>query len=339
MTARAAETTAAWRDGQTLDARAEMAAPSMRTAVATMVSGESFVSGSAPLRRAVNDLAVVLRGSLRQGLLPPVLSGLPTIGTCRYRRATHRLRRLLGGIVAERRTSSADHSDLLAALLGGSLPDRREPAGEDRRLTDTEILDQVIAFFGAGTETVATTLTWALHLLAGHPNAERRLHQEVDEVLAGSPATGEHVPRLEFTRRVAYETLRLYPPGWVNVRTASVNTDLGGHPVPAGTTVVYSPYLSHRRPDLYDDPQRFDPDRWDTTGRTPPGRAGFIPFGAGPRKCIGDQFALTEVVITLATIATQWRLLALPGEHVQPTAGITLHPRTLRMRAAKRIAA
>ncbi|MFF5491376.1 cytochrome P450 [Streptomyces virginiae] len=256
---------------------------------------------------------------------------LPTPGNRRYHQARADLPGVFDHIVTDRRGADTDHGDLVSMLLTAHDSDSG-PA--DQRLTDAEIIDQIITFFLVGTETSATALAWALHLLAQHPEIEKRLHAEVDAVLGGRPATHADLPRLELTGRVITETLRLWPPAWFFTRTCTADTRLGRHTVPAGTTLLYSPYLLHRQADLYPDPDRFDPDRW-TTGQ--PRREAFIPFGAGPRKCIGDRFATIVSTLALATITTRWRLEPLPGTRVRPTvSGPALNPKGLRMRATAR---
>ncbi|MFD9698356.1 cytochrome P450 [Lentzea sp. NPDC059081] len=323
MTARIAERVGSWQDGQVLDVVDEMVSLTAGITVATMF-GDALSPSS--LRQALDDLAVVFAGVTRRILVPPPLDRLPTPGSRRDQRAAARLRATLGEVVAERRAGTTDHGDLLSALLSAGGPD-------DGGLTDTELVDQLLAFFGAGTETAATTLSWALHLLDRHPEIGDRVHAEARTVLAGSPAALGHLPHLELTSRVVTETLRLRPPGWVFTRTAAVDTDLAGHPIPAGTTVVYSPYLLHHRPDQYADPELFDPDRWDLR-RPAPAREAFVPFGGGARKCIGDRFALTEITLALATIVARWSLRTPPGQRVRPALGAALTPKGLLMRVS-----
>jgi cytochrome P450 len=265
-------------------------------------------------------------------MLPP-LDRLPTPSNRRYVKARTRLRQTLDGIIADRRKSGKDYGDLLSSLLSARDP---ETADVRQGLSDAEISDQVLTFFSAG-GTTATVLAWALHMLAEHPDLEERLHAEVDAVLSGGAATYEHVPKLKLTSRFITETLRVWPPAWVLTRSVAVDTHLGGHLIPAGTTVVYSPYIVHHRPELYPVPERFDPDRWDSTHRPPPPREAFIPFGGGARKCIGDQFSMVEATLALATIAARWQLRSLSGQSIRPdTSPITLQPRALRMRAIAR---
>ncbi|QRX96699.1 cytochrome P450 [Streptomyces noursei] len=172
--------------------------------------------------------------------------------------------------------------------------------------------DTILTAFLAGTGTTASILARSLDLLARHPEIEQRLHAEVDTVLSGNPATHADLPRLELTERIITKTLRLYPSAWFLTRTVTHDTHLGRRPLPAGTGIVYSPYLIHHRPGRYPDPETFAPDRWDPEHPQPP-RNRFIPFATGARKCIGDTFATTEAVLSLATITARWSLKHLPG--------------------------
>jgi cytochrome P450 len=206
--------------------------------------------------------------------------------------------------------------------------------GEDG-LSDDEIVDQLVTLFLAGTESTASVLAWALHTLGQRPDLEERLHAEVDAVLSRTGLTFAALPALELTNHIVTETLRLYPPGWLFTRITTEDTHIGGHPVPAGTTVVYSPYLIQHS-NLYHDAERFDPDRWDGRLAPPPPRGAFVAFSAGARKCLGDTFAITEATLTLAAIASRWRVRPIPGQVVRTAVDTTLRPRGLRMRVEAR---
>lgn len=327
MTKQITEVTASWQDGQVLDVLPEMMTLTARTAVETMFSD---ALPRAALSAVLDDFNTILATIYTRVLIPPPLDRLLVVTNRRYDRARARLRRIIGRVITDRRASGVDRGDLLSTLLTA-----RDPA--DRQgLSDTEIVDQVITFFLAGSETTATTLAWAVHLLAGHPEVERRLHAEVDAVLAGAVARFDDLPKLELTSGVVTETLRMYPPAWILARATTTDTHLGGHPLPAGSLLFYSPYLLHHRPDLYPNPENFDPDRWTDGHRAPPAREAFIPFAGGARKCIGDTFAVTEITLALATLATRWRLCLLPGRHVHPARAVLLQPRGLQMRATLR---
>ncbi|MEU3553405.1 cytochrome P450 [Streptomyces fragilis] len=321
------ERTAAWQAGQVLSVQTEM------MAIASKAAAAAFFSRSLPpaeLDRILGDVTTLINGMGRRMLLIPPLDRLPTRGNRSYLRARARLRGTLDQIVAQRLSQGTDRGDLLSALIRA-----RDTEGDGRGMSSEEVGDQTMAFFLAGTETTAATVSWALDLLARHPEVEQRVHREVDTVLDGAAAAHRDLPDLPLTARVVKETLRMRPPGWFITRSVSADAELGGHLLRAGTTVAYSAYLVHHRRDLYDDPEAFDPDRWDP-GRPQPPRHALIPFAAGARRCIGDAFATTEATLALATITARWRLAHLTVRRTRPALAMTLRPRDLRMRARPR---
>ncbi|MDH6552503.1 cytochrome P450 [Streptomyces sp. SAI-041] len=314
-----------WGDGQTIDVLAEMQEVTARTIVASIL-GQTFTEDELSLM--LRDFGTLSRGSYRRMFLPPSMGKLPTPGNRKYRAARARLRQALTEAVHARRAAATPHKDLLAALLASSQ--------EGETLTDDEVVDQAMIFFFAGMESTAATLAWSLHLVAAEPDIERALHKEVDAVLAGVPATGRLVPELGYTRNIITETLRLYPPGSLFTRVTTTRTDLGGYEIERGTTVICSPYLIHHRPDSFSAPDVFDPHRWDETPRSEAERATFIPFGGGPRKCIGDNFGMMQAVIALAAIASRWKLTLVPGASVRPGVRTVINPQGLLMTAVSR---
>jgi cytochrome P450 len=174
-------------------------------------------------------------------------------------------------------------------------------------LTDREVRDELVTLVIAGHETVASSLSWTLHLLARHPDAQDRLHIELDAVLGGRPPGWSDLPALRWTRQVIDESLRLYPPAWVLTRRAEADDQVSGVPVPAGTLAIVSPWLLHRRSDDWPDPLRFDPERFGGERSAAP-RGSYLPFGVGPRLCIGRDFALVESVLALAVLLQGWRV-------------------------------
>ncbi|WP_327138908.1 cytochrome P450 [Nocardia sp. NBC_01327] len=325
--------TSSWRHGQILDVPSQMLELTIRTIMAAMFSD---ALPPAAVRIAMSDVTTLFNGLYSQLATPSALRRLPIPGNRRYRKANTRLRATLAAIITDRRTAENNYDDLLATLLSAHDNAAETDALEEGKcLNDAEISDQAVTFFMAGSETTAAVLGWALHLLALHPDIEERLHIEVDRVLAGGAAHFVDVPKLELTRNIITETLRLYPAGWLFTRTVAADTRLGEYALPPGTTVVYSSYLIHHRADLYDAPERFDPDRWSSERAvTTPGA--YIPFGRYARKCIGDNFALTEAVLALATITAHWELRHIPGKQIQPAKALTLRPRNLHMRVAAR---
>lgn len=328
MSAEVAAVADSWRDDQIVDVPRVMMNLSMRILMDTVFSS---TLPPTEFQETLDDINTVMAGAYRRMVLPPQWSQLPTPGNRRYHRANTRLRQTVDGVIHDRRTGGTDYGDLLSVMLI-----TRDP-GDGLGMTDAELSDQLVTFFMAGAESTATTMSWALHLLAHNPDIEEKVHAEVAAVLAGAPAGWEHLPGLELTSRVVTETLRLYPPGWIVTRTVTTDTRLDGHLLPAGTNVVYSPYVIHHRGDLYRDPERFDPDRWDKEHHQPPPRSTFIPFGGGARKCIGDEFSITETILALATIVARWRLRELPGQHIRPVASVSLRPLDgMRMRVHSR---
>jgi cytochrome P450 len=176
----------------------------------------------------------------------------------------------------------------------------------------------------AGHETTANALTWTWYLLSQNPDAEAKLHGELDRVLEGRLPTVADLGRLQYVDRIATEALRLYPPAWIVGRRAIADYDLGEYDVPARGVVFMSPYVMQRDTRFFAHPERFDPDRWTPDFRESLPQFAYFPFGGGARRCIGDQFALMELSLLVATLAQQWKLGLLPGHRVVPQPLITL---------------
>jgi cytochrome P450 len=209
-----------------------------------------------------------------------------------------------------------------------------QAAGEP--LTDREIRDEVATLFISGHDTVSAALAWFWYLLAQHPEAERAVRDEVAAVVGDRPARFEDVRRLRYTETVVKESLRLYPPSsFLYGREAAADVELGGYPVRRGSWVLISPYAAHRDPRVFADPDAFDP------GRFAPGRAegippyAYLPFGGGPHTCIGNAFAMTELVLVVATVVRRFALRLDPGQGaVEPTIEVTMRPKgSVLMRA------
>ena len=252
----------------------------------------------------------------RVPITPP--SWVPTPGNRRLRGAVRQLDAAVTRMIAERRSRPADApQDMLDLLLAA-----RDDTG--RGLTPTEVRDQIVTFIVAGHETVASALSWTWALLAEYPDIQLALQAEADAVLAGRPATFADYSRLPYTRAVLDEVLRLYPPAWLVTRRSLQPDVLGGREVPAGAILILSPWLLHRHPLVWRDPDRFDPMRF-LDGSAD--RTAFIPFGAGPRQCIGRDFAYVEGVLILATLAGRFDV-AFPDGGRRPAADplVTVRP-------------
>ncbi|WKU48687.1 cytochrome P450 [Streptomyces sp. VNUA116] len=328
--------TDAWQDGQSVDVSSQMTVSTSRALMAT-----TFGTALSPQQttHAGEDIKVITSVVYARMLQPAWLRGLPLPGNRRFERANARIRETITAVAAGRRVhgtapacdpgKTTEHgSSLLSILLA-----TQDTETDGQGMTDSELADELVTFFLAGIETTAILLAWALYLLARHPGIERRLHTEVDTVLAGRLPAHEDLPRLELTGRILTETLRLYPPVWLLTRTVTTDTPLAGWQIPAGTTIIWSPYLLHHDPSLYPDPENFDPDRWKTST---PHQDSYLPFGTGARKCIGDTFALTEATLALAHIASHWQLRPAPGSRVRARAAASLWPEGLRMQITAR---
>jgi cytochrome P450 len=194
-------------------------------------------------------------------------------------------------------------------------------------MNDQQVHDEVMTLLLAGHETVSIALTWTWYLLSQHPAVERRLHAELDEVLGGQMPTVDHLAKLSYTRMVLEEALRLYPPAWIFARKALADDEIGSYFIPANSMIVLSPYVTHRHPAFWEDPEAFDPERFTPERSASRPHYAYFPFGGGPRLCIGSNFALMEMQLILATIAQRYKLRLVPGRPVEPEALLSLRPR------------
>jgi cytochrome P450 len=305
-----------WREGQTRDVHADMMALTMRIVGKTLfdsdLSGKEADAGSA-FDDAVDEIARRFR---RPFFVPDFV---PIPGNLRYARAVRRLDALLYGLIEEHRASGQDRGDLLSMLMRA-----RDEAGAP--LTDRELRDETVTLFLAGHETTAIALSWTWHLLSEHPEVEEKLLEELGAVLSGRSPSPEDLPALRYTEMVVKESMRLYPPAYAFGREAVADCEIGEYFVPAGTTLLMWPWVIHRDPRYYDDPEVFRPERWSTERAAELPRFAYVPFGGGPRICIGNQFAMMEAILILATVAPRFRLVRVSERPVTPFTSITLRP-------------
>jgi cytochrome P450 len=226
---------------------------------------------------------------------------------------------LMYGLLAERRRTGVSHGDLLDLLLQA----RDEETGVG--LTDQELRDEALTIFAAGHETTANALAWTWYLLATHPEAKARFHEEVDRVLQGRPPTADDLQQLPYTRAIFDESLRLYPPAPAVQRKASTSCTVGGISLPEGAFVLVGTSNLHKHPDFWSNPEQFLPERW-LDDQRPRSRYAYMPFGAGPRACVGIHFASVEGPLLLALIGRCYDL-QLAQEHVEPELMVTLRPK------------
>jgi cytochrome P450 len=325
MTRAATAMTETWTPGEVRVVEDDM------QALAVTIVGEALFSaelGRRVIAEVRRSIFVVIKQGMVRALSPSVVERLPLPGNREFDRAVARMRAIVPEVIASRRADgSEDHGDLLSMLL---LARDETDAG----MSDKQVYDEVLTLLTAGIETTSLALAWAFHEIAEHPDVEERLVAEIDEVLGDRPATFADVPRLTYTAAVVNEVLRKYPV-WILMRRSTAPVDLGGVRLPAGAEVIVSPHALHHDPASFPQPHRFRPDRWisDPTGVP---RGAFIPFGAGVRQCMGNVFAQTELVITLATVLARWRLVPVPGKPVRTKFTSAAYPSGLLMTAVPR---
>lgn len=328
VAARAAcEAIASWQDGQVIDLEREM-----KRLTLTIV-------GRALFTRDVNEIADGLSHDVDRALdYVNGLSGrvtLPVIRSIARRNrealaAIERVDAAVRGLIRARRAQPASHdADFLGMLLAAQTED-----GES--LSDEEIRDEVITMFVAGHETVATVLTWLFYLTARHPEVQAGLEREAREANASGDVQIDAPFHRPYALRVYKEAMRLYPGGFTIGREAIRDVPVGDYVIPAGAWVMISPYSVHRNPAIFPEPERFDPDRFTPENERALPQAAYIPFGIGPRACIGGQFALMEGQIIVSTFVERVRLINVTPGEVGISPLVTLRPsRKIEMRVER----
>jgi cytochrome P450 len=220
-------------------------------------------------------------------------------------------------MIADRRRPDHDRGDILSMLMTSEDEERST-------LTDTQVRDEAMTLLLAGHETTANALTWTWYLLGQSPQVEAGVHEEIARVLGPRLPTIDDVDRLSWIGQVVTESMRLYPPAWMIGRRAIADCVIGDYFVPARSIVLMSPWLVHRDPRYYPNPDRFEPQRWTPELRASLPKFSYFPFGGGPRQCIGESFAWMELMLVIATLAQGWRLRLVPGQTVVPEPLITL---------------
>jgi cytochrome P450 len=305
-----------WSHGQEVDAHQEMMQLTLNIVGKTLFDAD--VAGDAREIGKTITMLLDFSSDFRRLIFTP--KWLPTPRNIQTNLAIRRLNKIVFRMIAERRASGGDAGDLLSMLLAA-----RDEDGS--RMDDKQLRDETLTLFLAGYETTANLLAWTWWLLATHPEVERKLHQELDGLLAGRPPAMDDLPRLRYAGHVLTESLRLYPPAWGMARLAIEDHEIAGYPVPAGTGVAIAQWVVQRDPRWYEAPDEFRPERWegDLQKRLP--RFAYFPFGGGPRQCIGNMFALMEATLVLATVAQHFRLRMMSNQEIVPLASITLRPK------------
>lgn len=315
MQRQAEQLAAGWRHGQRVAMDKALHRASAAGALRALLRTDLDDRTVAEIDRCVT---VFLDELPMRSMLPRFAARLPTPGNRRYLQAAARLRAIVEVLIAERAGGTGD--DLLSMLLAA-----RDGSGAG--IPPRQLRDELVTILAGGSETVPSTLAWLYHELGRHPGLQDRLHAELDQVLGGRPVGFADLSELVFTRRLIDETLRLHAVTWMMSRRAARPADLGPYRVPAGAELLFSPTTLHRDPRLYPDPMRFDPDRW----ACPPPSERFLPFGAGPRKCIGNHFSYIQMTVVVATVSASWRVRPVPGSRVAERVSGSLRPNRLPM--------
>ena len=315
--------------GETIDVVAEMMALTQSIIVRTMFSTDLGAT-----TEIVNRTWPIINRRIGETFWSTKLeTTLPLPANRRFWRALGELETVVYRIIADRRQSRREEPDLLSMFL--SARDEETGAG----MTDRQLRDEVMTMLLAGHETTSLALSWTYFLLSQHPDVERSIANEVDRVIGDDRPSFAHLDQLTCTRRAIEESLRLYPPAWGFSRRALADDEIGGYHVPRGSLVFVIPFVVHRRPTLWSDPERFDPNRFTPEREAERPRFAYIPFGGGPRGCIGSQFAMVEALLIAAGIAQRYRIVPVPDQAVRPEPLITLRPNPgIRARLEKRTA-
>ncbi|QHN03300.1 cytochrome P450 [Granulicella sp. WH15] len=340
-----------WQPGATFDIAASSMALSLEIVARTLFDTEVDAD-----IRSINDEVNAIMALYNFIVAFPKIEQfmfLPVPGIVKFRRSKRRLDAVVERLIREHREYSAqataegrepDRGDLLSMLLSSRdelLDDNGNPTGESVGMSDSQVRDEVLTIFLAGYETVANALTWTWYLLSQNPEAEAKMHAELDAVLGTGDAqrlpTLADYPQLRYTEQVFAESMRLYPPAWAMGRMSTREITLGPYTIPAGAHVFFSQYLMGRDPDHFPDPERFDPDRFTPEAKAARHKYAYFPFGGGSRQCIGESFAWMEGTLSLAVIAQRWRLRFVPTYPVEVQPKITLRPKyPMMMQATQR---
>ncbi|HEV2781799.1 MAG TPA: cytochrome P450 [Actinophytocola sp.] len=310
-------------DGAVLDVSREMGALALdvvgRALFSADLTGEA--GELAPALTTVMEAYIKLVRSLLFWVVPNY-ERWRTPSRRRAELAEAHLRDVVDRIIARRRAEGAAGRppDLLDMMLAA----RDEASGA--AMSEQQVRDELMTFLLAGHETTANALAWTLYLLSTHPQARVRLEAEVDEVLTGRPPAAEDADKLEWTTAVVFESMRLYPPAWILERQAVAADELDGEPIPPGSVLVTPPYLVHRNPEHWPNPEGFDPSRFLPGAAATRHRYAYLPFGGGRRQCVGGGFATLEATLLLATISQRYRLNLVPGFTPTPQPTVTLRP-------------
>lgn len=325
MRTTAEETASAWEDGQVLAVDKVMDEVALTALTRSLFKFTPDAETAAAIRNGMRELT---RGLLLRTVLPTAWERVPTPGNIRSRRAVTRMHRAIDDVVRTYRTSARDRGDVLSALLAV-----RDADGTG--LSDEEIHAQVMTLAMTGIEAPGVMLAWVMYEIGRSPEVGDRVRAEIDSVLGGRDPDFDDLSALPYLGRVVDEVLRLRTP-LLFMRRALTDVRVGGATIPAGSEVVYSPYLMHHDPRWFPDPRRFDPDRWLPENSRHVPRGAYVPFAAGSYQCIGKMFATTELTMVAAVLCTRWRMEPVPGAEVREVTTALVRPSQLPMTLHRR---
>ena len=330
IAARTEAAQAGWADGAGIDFSSAMMRLTLEIVGATLFGAEVGAEADEIGEALTAAMTHAMRGLQRAVPIPPTW---PTPGNRKGLAAIARLDRTVYGLIEERRRSGVDRGDFLSMLLLAQDED------DGSVMTDKQVRDEAMNIFLAGHETTANALSWTFYLLAQHPAARERLEREVDAALGGRTPSLADLPRLPYALQVLKESMRLYPPAFILARRALRDVTVGGHRIQKNDLAVINIIGMHRRPAYFPEPLRFDPDRFTPEAEKAIKKHAYLPFGAGPRICIGNHFALMEGHLAVAALAQRVRLDLAPGaRRVEMEPLITLRPKGgIAMRVRRRV--
>ena len=326
MTSTTAEVLAGWKSGTELNIAHQMMELAQRNIVRA-VFGADFADESKEFAEAITTR----RRYMERVFFSPFPEWMPSRIGRAYRKAMMRIDETIYHAIRERRESATRSNDMLSSLIRATYDD-------ETGMTDKQVRDEAMTFLITGYETIGEALAWTWYLLARHQEVEAKLVAEVNTVVGGRPPCVGDVPKLRYTGMVLAESIRLYPPTWIFIRMARRDDTLpSGATIPAGAKLYLCPYVMHRNPHYFPQPERFDPERFSEPVKKQRPQFAYFPFGGGARVCIGESFAKTECVLVLASIAQRFKLTLVSQQTIVPEPKMTLRPKNgIRMRVEHR---
>jgi cytochrome P450 len=306
-----------WQQGETREIHRDMMRLTLEIVGRTLFNAD--VSGD--VDRVGTILSEIVKPFASQATVKWILDNrLPTPNHFRFHRQVSKMDEIVYRIIAERRASGRDEGDLLSMMLQAQDEDGSQ-------MTDQQLRDEVMTLFLAGHETTALTLSWAWYLLGLNPETEQKFHAELDDVLAGRRPTFADLPQLKYAEKIAKESMRLYPPAFGVGREAIADCEIGGFRIPAKAQIFAFQWVTQRDSRYFEAPEKFDPDRWSEEFISQLPKYAYFPFGGGPRVCIGNQFAMMEIILALATIGQKFRLKLVADHKVELMPAMSLRPK------------